>query len=477
MNRFACLITLLLALSAWGQPTGFPGQAALPAQATGSQRVALAARVVPTADQLAWHRLGLTAFVHFGINTFTGREWGDGTEDPSLFCPGHLDCEQWVRTLQQAGVQLVILTAKHHDGFCLWPTATTAHSVKSSAWRGGRGDVVRELSDACHRLGMRFGVYLSPWDRNAPCYGQGESYNRLYLEQLTELLTQYGQVDEVWFDGANGEGPAGRRQQYDWSSVLATIRRLQPHAIAANMGPDVRWVGNEDGTGRETEWSATVLPPVSYPQGLCQREVLGINEMSPDLGSRALVARAEQIYWYPAEVDVSIRPGWFYHAAEDTNVKTLPQLIDIYYNSVGRNAVLLLNVPPTPQGRIAAVDSVRLAELGHYLRRTFSRNLLAQGDAAFSGEVFSSAQFAVTPGATVSVVQLCEDVTHGQRVEEFAVEGLVNGRWQPLARGTTVGVKRLLRFPACRPDSLRVRVTASRSSFRLIGIAAYCDED
>ena len=257
-------LTILSGLQA--QETYYEKHVAFPADATAAEKIEMASRLVPTPQQLEWQRMELTAFLHFGVNTFTGREWGDGTEDPAIFNPTSLDCEQWVRTLKESGFKMAIITAKHHDGFCLWPTKTTRHSVASSSWKGGKGDVVRELRDACKKYGIKFGVYLSPWDRNASCYGDSPAYNQFFIEQLTELLTNYGEVHEVWVDGANGEGPNGKKQIYDWDAILKTIRRLQPKAVTAIMGDDVRWVGNEKGIGRETEWSATALTPGSYPR-------------------------------------------------------------------------------------------------------------------------------------------------------------------------------------------------------------------
>lgn len=235
----------------------------------------------------------LTAFLHFGINTFTGREWGDGKENPALFNPTDFDAEQWVRSLKEAGFKMAILTAKHHDGFCLWPTKTTGHSVAASPWKDGKGDVVRELRDACDKYGIKFGVYLSPWDRNASCYGDSPKYNEFFIEQLTELLTNYGEVHEVWFDGANGEGPNGKKQEYDWTAILSTIRRLQPRAVTAIMGDDVRWVGNERGLGRETEWSATVLTPGTYARCEEQNKALGVKATSKDLGGTRHVGQCQ----------------------------------------------------------------------------------------------------------------------------------------------------------------------------------------
>ena len=330
----------------------YPGEVDFPVNPTLGVKEAMAARVIPHPRQLAWQQLEMTAFIHFTINTFTDREWGQGDESPELFNPVSLDAEQWVRVLSEAGMKMVIITAKHHDGFCLWPTKTTRHSVASSPWKDGKGDVIRELKDACEKYNMKFGVYLSPWDRNADCYGDSPEYNKFYLEQLTELLTWYGKVDEVWFDGANGEGPGGRRQEYDWQAYYDLIRKLQPDAVTAIMGEDVRWVGTETGYGRETEWSVTALAPGGTPESRAINEALGLNPTSMDLGSSALLKKAGKVFWYPAEVDVSIRPGWFWHAAEDSLVKDPDKLLDIYFSSVGRNAVLLLNVPPDNRGLI-----------------------------------------------------------------------------------------------------------------------------
>ncbi|WP_373732176.1 alpha-L-fucosidase, partial [Bacteroides heparinolyticus] len=257
----ACLHLCLLQAAAQEKEHYHVKQVEFPQNAPMEQKVEMAARLVPTTQQYEWQKLELTAFLHFGINTFTNREWGDGKEAPALFNPTGFDAEQWVKSLKEGGFKMAIITAKHHDGFCLWPTATTAHSVASSPWKEGKGDVVKELRAACDKYGMKFGVYLSPWDRNAPCYGDSPRYNEFFIRQLTELLTNYGEVHEVWFDGACAEGPNGKKQEYDWEAYMKVINTLQPKAVAAIMGDDIRWVGNEAGVGRETEWSSTVLPP------------------------------------------------------------------------------------------------------------------------------------------------------------------------------------------------------------------------
>lgn len=447
-----------------------------PAGATLDQKVAMAARLVPTPQQLEWQQMELTAFLHFGINTFTDREWGDGTEDPALFNPTELDAEQWVRTLKDAGFKMVLLTAKHHDGFCLWPTKTTRHSVASSPWKGGKGDVVKELRDACTKYGMKFGVYLSPWDRNAECYGDSPRYNQFFIEQLTELLTNYGEVHEVWFDGANGEGPNGKKQEYDWDAFYKTIQRLQPKAVMAIMGDDVRWVGNEKGIGRETEWSATVLTPGIYARSAENNKRLGVFGKAKDLGSRQMLTNATELFWYPSEVDVSIRPGWFWHEKENDKVKSLKHLTDIYFQSVGYNSVLLLNIPPDRRGLIHEADVARLREFAAYRRQAFANNAVQNGQTPWTARAGEQREYALKPGSTINVVLLQEDIARGQRVEDFTVEARVGGTWQQLGKGTTVGYKRMLRFPAVEADAIRLTIGQTRLEANIANVAAYYAE-
>lgn len=444
-----------------------------PQGATLEQKVDMAARLVPTPQQLEWQQMELTAFLHFGINTFTGREWGDGKENPALFNPTDFDAEQWVRSLKEAGFKMAILTAKHHDGFCLWPTKTTGHSVAASPWKDGKGDVVRELRDACDKYGIKFGVYLSPWDRNASCYGDSPKYNEFFIEQLTELLTNYGEVHEVWFDGANGEGPNGKKQEYDWTAILSTIRRLQPRAVTAIMGDDVRWVGNERGLGRETEWSATVLTPGTYARCEEQNKALGVKATSKDLGGRDMLVNAKELFWYPSEVDVSIRPGWFYHQQEDNQVKSLKHLTDIYFKSVGYNSVLLLNIPPDQRGRISDADVNRLKEFADYRKEIFADNRVKGGLKAWTARPGDTHVYQLKPKSEINVVMLCEDISKGQRMEAFTVEALTADGWKEIAKGTTVGYKRLIRIPAVEARQLRVKVDACRLAANISEVAAY----
>ena len=444
-----------------------------PQNATLEQKVDMAARLIPTPQQLSWQQMELTAFLHFGINTFTGREWGDGKEDPALFNPSELNAEQWVRTLKEAGFKMVLLTAKHHDGFCLWPTATTKHSVASSPWKKGQGDVVRELRKACDKYDMKFGVYLSPWDRNAECYGDSPRYNDFFIRQLTELLSNYGEVHEVWFDGANGEGPNGRKQVYDWEAFYKTIQRLQPKAVMAIMGDDVRWVGNEKGLGRETEWSATVLTPGIYTRSEENNKRLGVFSKAKDLGSRSMLAEATELFWYPSEVDVSIRPGWFYHAEEDTKVKSLKHLSDIYFQSVGYNSVLLLNIPPDRRGLIHEADVKRLKDFAAYRKRVFADNRVVKGRKEWNAVSGSEKIYSLKSESEINVVMLQEDIAKGQRVESFAIEVLTEQGWQEVGQGTTVGYKRLLRFPAVKASQLKVKINECRLSAHISQVGAF----
>lgn len=431
-----------------------------------------AAHVVPTPQQIAWQELEFTCFAHFGVNTFTDREWGDGKEAPKLFNPTALDANQWAAACKDAGMKLLILTCKHHDGFCLWPSKYTEHCVKNSPWREGKGDVVREVSEACRRAGLKFGVYLSPWDRHEKCYGS-DAYNQYYTNQLRELLTNYGEITEVWWDGACGEGPNGRRQVYDWDGYVKVVREHAPRAVIFGMGPDIRWVGNESGLARASEWS--VLPKKGPG-----------DQTARDLGNRKYLLGAKELVWYPAECDVSIRPGWFYHAAQDKQVKTLKHMLDIYYRSVGQNSVLLLNVPPDRRGLFHENDVARLRELRQVIDETFKTNLAAgkpvkadstragfeaasivdgKGDTYWTtpeGVIKAVLEIDLGGPATFDRAMLQEMISTGQRVEEFSLEGWDGQAWKPIVTATTIGHKRLLRFPEVTASRVRLTILDSR---------------
>lgn len=475
MKRLFIVAASLLVCCAQPKEEYFTKSVTFPEGATVEQKLDMASRLIPTKQQAQWQKSELTAFLVFGMNTFTNVEWGNGTEKTEWFNPTELDCDQWMRTLKECGFTAAIVVAKHHDGFCLWPTATTEHSVKNSPWRDGKGDLVREFRDACDKYGIKFGVYLSPWDRNAECYGDSPAYNKFFIEQLTELLTNYGDVYEVWFDGACAEGPNGKYQEYDWQAYLKTIHELQPNAVSAILGDDVRWVGNEGGWGRDTEWSATVYTPDSHPNA-AQNGELGINATSQDLGSRELVAKARMMYWYPSEVDVSIRPGWFYHPEEDGRVRSVANLVDIYYQSVGCNSVLLLNIPPDKRGLLHEVDVKNLKEFGEYIKKSFADNAVIKGDKLWRAAEGKSNIYKVKRGAVVNTLLLQEEIAKGQRVEKFLVEGYINGSWQHLTEGTTIGYKRLLRFSDCQPEKIRLTILGTRNAANIANVGLYYAE-
>ncbi len=435
---------------------------------------------VPTERQLRWHGMEFYGFLHFTVNTFTDKEWGYGDESPSLFNPTDFNADQIVTTAKEAGMTGLILTAKHHDGFCLWPSRFTEHSVKNSPWRDGKGDVVREISEACRRHGLRFGVYLSPWDRNHKDYARPE-YITYYRSQLRELLTQYGEVFTVWFDGANGgDGFYGgsremrridNRTYYDWPNTWSIVRELMPMAVMfSDVGPDFRWIGNERGLAGEPCW-ATLNPGDGTP---------GNTKANLNNGERP------GTHWIPGECDVSIRPGWFYHATEDAKVKTPAQLLEIYYASVGRGCCLNLNLPPDRRGRIHENDIAALREFRRLLDATFAQNLLAgariqandirrprrefgprllrDGDRA---TYWSTPDDVKTPElvcewpepASFNVVELREYLPLGQRVEGFALDQWKDGAWVEFAKGTSVGNRRLLRVPVVTTPKIRLRIT------------------
>lgn len=473
MKKFLTAVSVLCMVSCSTKENYYVKQVSFPEKASIEEKIDMASRLIPSPQQLAWQQMEMTAFVHFGINTFTNREWGNGKEDPALFNPSALDAEQWVKALKDGGFKMVILTAKHHDGFCLWPSATTNHSVASSPWKNGKGDVVKELKAACDKYNMKFGVYLSPWDRNAESYGDSPRYNELFVNQLTELLTNYGEVHEVWFDGACAEGPNGKKQEYDWDRFYKTIAKLQPKAVMAIMGDDVRWVGNESGLGRETEWSPTALTPGIYTRSKEQNQRFALNELSKDLGSRKLITESNELFWYPSEVDVSIRPGWFYHADQDDKVKSLSHLVDIYYKSVGYNSVLLLNIPPDQRGLIHENDVARIKELSAYLNETFANNLLSSSFKYWKAAAKDSRVYDLISGTPVNTIMLQEDISKGQRVESFTVSLLVNNEWINVAQGTTIGYKRLIKIPETNASKLRITINETRNQANIINLGAF----
>jgi alpha-L-fucosidase len=409
-----------------------------------------APRALPSPAQLRWQRDELALFFHVGVNTFTDREWGDGTESPTIFDPPALDTRQWARAASRGGFRSMILTAKHHDGFCLWPTGTTGHSVAASPWRGGQGDLVREFVDACRADGLRPGLYLSPWDRNHPAYGDSPRYNDVYAEQLTELLTRYGPIAEMWFDGANGEGPNGKRQEYDWPRFFGLVRRHQPEAVIfSDAGPDVRWCGNERGEAGDPNWSPVDPTTVPVPGATGDGVEAALQHGDPS-----------GPVWRPAESDVSIRPGWFHHPAEDDQVRSVDDLVRLYLTSVGRNAKLLLNVPPTRRGLLADQDVARLAGFRDRLAARFATDLADAGRLRWhrtSGRT-GIAELTLPKAVMVETLRLEERIERGQAVARFVVQAANGSGWTTLAGGTTIGNARLLEVPATPIRRLRLAV-------------------
>jgi len=451
---------------------------------------------VPTPRQTDWQALEYYGFIHFNMNTFTNKEWGYGDEKPSQFNPTALDTDQWARIMKAAGMKGIIITAKHHDGFCLWPSAYTEHSVKNSPWRGGEGDLIQELSASCQKFGLQLGIYLSPWDRNHAAYGSPE-YITYFRNQLTELLTQYGPIFEVWFDGANGgdgyygganeERRVDKKNYYDWANTYALVRKLQPNAVMfSDAGPDIRWVGNEKGYAAETTWSPIYRDSVYGGM--------------PDF-HRFASGQQNGTHWIPTETDVSIRPGWYYHPEEDDQVKSLDKLVDIYYNSIGLNSSLLLNIPVDNRGLIHENDAEKLLQLGAYVEATFAENILANAhvsseqsrsglsaSAILDGDIetYWAAKDQADPvSLTVklknpeqaNVFEVREFLPYGQRIKGFELEVLVDGIWKKVKEGTTVGNKRLIRFETATIEALRFTITEAKAAPVITEMGLYLEAE
>jgi alpha-L-fucosidase len=448
---------------------------------------------VPSERQLAWHEMEYYMFVHFTVNTFTDKEWGYGDEKESVFNPTALDCRQWAKVAKEAGMKGIIITAKHHDGFCLWPSQFTEHSVKNSVWKDGKGDVLMELRKACDEFGLKMGVYLSPWDRNSAVYGT-LPYLAYYRNQLHELLTKYGNIFEVWFDGANGgDGYYGGAREtrkidnktyYDWPNTHSIVRELQPSAVMfSDAGPDIRWVGNESGMGSLTNW-CLLKKDEMYPGGNFAK-ILGAGHEDGN-------------YWVPAEVDVSIRRGWFYHQNQDSLVRSPENLMELYYSSVGRNSNLLLNVPPDRRGLLHENDVKSLLAFREMLKKEFENNI-AKGKKATATSVWGKGYeaskvndgnpetfWATKDGQTsgdiiidlgketeVNRIVLQEYIKLGQRVQEFKVTGYSNGEWKPLIDGTTIGHKVIRKFPLIKTSKIKVAFGKSRACPVISNIELY----
>lgn len=438
---------------------------------------------LPSRQQLAWHEMEFYLFAHFGPNTFTDKEWGEGNEPSAIFNPSQLDCRQWCRVAKAAGAKGIIITAKHHDGFCLWPSKFSTHTVRESKWQEGKGDVLKELSMACREYGLKFGIYISPWDRNHPDYGTPK-YNDVFVNMLKELLQNYGPVWELWWDGANGEGPNGKKQVYDWKKFEATVRRHSPQTVIfSDIGPDIRWVGNENGIAGEPNWN--FLDTAGFKRGLGAPPTDTLNRGN---------YKGKQ--WIPAECDVSIRPGWFYHSSEDKKVKTAQQLFALYLKSVGRGANLLLNVPPDRRGLIHEKDSAALAGFKKLKDENFADNLLKDADSYYE---FSTKDYSEKPmlirgfdsssqvysinmqnfivdikqPLKMNCIVLREAIHLGQSIRQFSIVLYNKNKAIGQILGTSVGRKRILTFPAATITSFKVYIEDAQGNDNISGIAAY----
>jgi alpha-L-fucosidase len=450
----------------------------------------------PTEDQLAWHEMETNAFIHFTTNTFTDKEWGYGDESPEIFNPTEFDATQWIAVLKEAGFKGVILTCKHHDGFCLWPSKYTDHSIKSSPFRNGQGDIVKDVSEACKREGLKFGIYLSPWDRNRADYGT-PSYVEYYRNQLQELFASYGPVFEMWFDGANGgDGYYGGAREtrkingatyYDWPKTLDIVREMEPRILFfSDAGPGVRWVGNERGIAGETNWN-TITPDTLFAGKPGIEQLLNEGDEN---GSA----------WIPAEVDVSIRPGWFYHSREDTLVKSGEKLFEIYLTSVGRGSTLLLNVPPDRRGLIHENDLKALKDWKELRDKEFSKNYAFKAKAKTSNyrgelDIFApdnatdgnketywatddgitnaSIEVRLDESRSVKYIVLQEYIKLGQRIESFTVDSWIDNNWSQIASGTTIGYKRILRVDSTETNKVRINITGAKACPLISNVEVY----
>jgi len=411
---------------------------------------------LPSAQQLAWQNMDFYLFVHFGPNTFTDLEWGKGTEQEDIFNPTHLDCGQWCRIAKAAGAKGIIITAKHHDGFCLWPSKYSTHTVAQSKWRNGKGDVLRELSDSCKKYGLKMGVYLSPWDRNHPKYGT-PGYNDVYINMMKEVVQRYGPFFEFWWDGANGEGPNGKKQVYDWHRFEQTMRSVAPNTIVfSDIGPDAHWVGNEKGFAGDPNWNLLDTAGFTRCAGAPATDTLNHGNVN---GKN----------WIPAECDVSIRPGWFYHKEEDEKVKTPEDLFQLYLKSVGRGANLLLNVPPDREGLIDAHDSAALVGFKQLRDESFNKPV--------AGKKFTAASSTYTidlhQSQKINCIVLKEDIATGQKIKSFTIQLQQKGNTVKEIHANTVGKKRILTFPSAETDSIIIKVDEAKATPLLDEISAY----
>ena len=412
----------------------------------------------PTKQQLAWHEKEFYLFMHFGPNTFTNLEWGKGSEDPNVFNPTAIDCNQWASIAKAAGAKGIIITAKHHDGFSLWPSKFSKHTVRESKWMNGKGDVIKMLSEACKKAGIEMGVYISPWDRNHPEYGTA-AYNDIYIQTMKELLTGYGNLTELWWDGANGEGPNGKKQVYDFTRFKDSAMSYQPNIlIFSDIGPHIRWVGNENGLINETNWNLLDTAGFKRGEGAPANDTLNRGNFN---GKN----------WMGAEADVSIRKGWFYHEEEDSTVKSGKTLFNLYLNSVGHGGNLLLNVPPNRKGLIAPQDSAALMDFRKIREAAFKTNLFK--NAVIKNTNNETAIYLTTP-VSINSIQLQEQIKFGQRVIRFEIyAGDKEADMKKIAGSTTIGRKKIIQFPTTTAKCFKVKIMETKASPLMGAVAGY----
>ncbi len=414
---------------------------------------------IPSKEQLAWHDKEFYLFMHFGPNTFTDLEWGHGSEDPNVFNPTAMDCTQWASIAKAAGAKGIIITAKHHDGFCLWPSKYSNHTVRESKWMNGKGDVLKMLSEACKKQGIEMGVYISPWDRNHPDYGTPK-YNDVYINTMKEILTGYGNFFELWWDGANGEGPNGKKQVYDFTRFKDSALKYQPQlVIFSDIGPHARWIGNENGIINETNWNLLDTAGFKRGEGAPPNDTLNQGNYNGK-------------HWIGAEADVSIRKGWFYHPGEDNTVKSGATLFDLYLKSVGRGGNLLLNVPPNRAGLISSVDSAALMEFKKIRDEAFAKELDTKVIKTLNTK--DAIEIHLAQEVSINTLVLSEKISLGQRVVKFEISGGNDVKqFNPIANGTTIGHKRILQFPTQKLKYLRIKFTQYKANPIMDDIKAY----
>lgn len=467
MKRVLLFFSFLTALASQSQQTG--------------------KRPVPSVQQLAWHDMEFYLFAHFGPNTFTDKEWGEGDEPENVFNPTAFNAEQWCKIASEAGAKGIIITAKHHDGFCLWPGKYSSHTVRESKWKNGKGDVLKELSKACKKFGLKFGVYISPWDRNHPDYGT-EKYNDVFIGMMGEIFKNYSPVWELWWDGANGEGPNGKKQVYDWRRFENYVRKVSPHTVIfSDIGPDIRWVGNENGIAGKTNWN--YLDTAGFLRGIGAPHTDTLN-----------VGNINGKNWIPAECDVSIRPGWFYHPQEDDKVKSPEQLFQLYLKSVGRGANLLLNVPPDRRGLIHEQDSISLIGFRKLIDESFKDNLCknAKEELHYKGNLYSynnlidgnisteeslpdfrqgSFWIKFNPAERINCIVIREPLKNGQSISELNIS-MVNGSEDAgVLQLSTIGHKRIITFPERVVSAIRITIRNAIGPPALSEVETYLIDD